>query len=201
MWSSQHRMNNIISISSQIDWNSTWLYLNNNTKCTNNYTNFQLNQSKSFKVKLLLNTLPTLFHFHKLYPQLINNANCITCNSLEHPFHWLTCPNTVNLSKVISESIITTITYRTLDISSIQLQELQYQLTQHSSLSLNNIQIQQTNIYTTIQEYIPKDIISTIQPYTTSRKEALSITIKLLLKLSNNIYEQIWKPYCAKLVQ
>ena len=40
-----------------------------------------------------------------------------------------------------------------------------------------------------------------IQPYTTSRKEALSITIKLLLKLSNNIYEQIWKPYCAKLAQ
>ena len=48
MWSLQNRIQHIISIATQIDWNATWLFLNNNHKSSYNYTNFQLCQSKSF---------------------------------------------------------------------------------------------------------------------------------------------------------
>src|SRR5260363_159753 len=51
MWSSQYRIQQIIPLTQQIDWNATWLHLNHNHKCTYNYTNFQLCSQKSFQIK------------------------------------------------------------------------------------------------------------------------------------------------------
>ena len=140
MWSSQHRMNNIIPLSPQIDWNATWLYLNNNTKKTNNYTNFSLNQSKSFKIKILLNILPTLHYLHELYPDNFQHNSCITCQTPEHLLHWLLCPNPINLTSIIAETITKIINHSLLDITQLQSQQLYYSLTQHNCLSVNNVQ-------------------------------------------------------------
>ena len=136
MWSSQHRMNNIIPLSSQIDWNATWLYLNNNTKRTNNYTNFSLNQSKSFKIKILLNILPTLHHLNELYSNSFPHNNCITCQTPEHQLHWLLCPNPTNLTNIIIETISEVINNSSLDITQSQLQQLYHSLTQQHVLNL-----------------------------------------------------------------
>jgi hypothetical protein len=195
-------MSNIILLSSQIDWNATWLYLNNNTKRTNNYTNFSLNQSKSFKIKTLLNILPTLHHLYELYPDSFQHNNCITCQAPEHQLHWLLCPNPTNLTSIITETISETINNNSLpDITQSQLQQLNHLLTQHNSLSVNNAHRGQSNIYTTLQGYVPTDLITTIRPYTTSHQTATSITTKLLTKISQKIYDRIWKPYATKLAQ
>lgn len=89
--------------------------------------------------------------------------------------------------------------YSWLDITTIQLQELHNQLTNHPCLSPNNLIRNHTNIYTTIQGFVPFSLINTIREYTTSNQLATDITIKFLIKLSQNIYNQIWKPYCIKL--
>ena len=200
MWSSQNWMNNIIPLSSQINWEATWIYLNNNTNRTSLYTNFTLSNSKSFKIKLQLNILPILFHLHNLYPEVITSNSCITCHASEHSLHWILCPNPILLTNLIQETIAETITHIT-DITTTQINKLQEILTQHNSLSLSNITLQQTNIYTTLQGYVSISLISSIRPFTQSQTEAKNITTKLLHKLSQKVYEQIWKPYCKKLAQ
>ena len=201
MWSSQHRLSNIIPISNLIDWNTTWLYLNNNYKRTYHYTNFQLSQSRSHKIKILLNILPTLANLHALYPTNFPTINCITCNIHEHPFHWLLCPNTSTLNNIIHQAILDNINTSLLDITTTDLQILQTRLIQNPNLSLTSTSSHQTNIYTTLQGFVPIDLISTIRPYTSSNSEATRITIKLLIKISQQIYEQIWKPYCIRFSQ
>ena len=109
MWSSQNRMNQIISISNQINWNSTWMYLNNNHKRTYNYTNFQLSHSKSFRIKNILNSLPTLHNMHYLYSHIYNSINCISCNSHEQNIHWAICSNTISYYTILSQTISQTI--------------------------------------------------------------------------------------------
>jgi ribonuclease HI len=200
MWSSQNRMNQIIPISSQIDWNSTWLYLNNNHKRSYNYTNFQLSHSKSFRVKNIINSLSTIHNLHYLYPHIFNTINCISCNSHEHSLHWVICPNTISYYTILSQTILDTIPHLLPDLSNHELLELQQKLLNHSCLSsTSQTSNNQLNFYHIIRGFIPKLIINTIQDYTTSTKIASNITIKLLLKLSNNLYEQAWKPYCTNL--
>jgi len=84
MWSSQQRMENILPLSSQINWNATWKYLNNNNKRSSLFTNFKLLQEKTFKIKLMLKILSTMLHFHSLYPLIYPNSNCSSCNRHEN---------------------------------------------------------------------------------------------------------------------
>ena len=55
------------------------------------------------------------------------------------------------------------------------------------------------SIYSTLQGFIPIPIINTITQTNTSNKIATQLTITLLSKISQNIHNQLWKPYCTKL--
>jgi ribonuclease HI/endonuclease/exonuclease/phosphatase family metal-dependent hydrolase len=198
MWSSQHRMNNIITRSKNINWNATWLFLNNNHKRSYNYTNFQLSSKKSFRIKNLLHILPTLSYSHNLYPSLFLNINCITCNQHEQPYHWITCPNNNKLLSIIHNAIINTINLASLEISNNQLQNLHHLLIHHYCLSFSQLpNLTSTTIYTTLQGFIPEAIIEIISQYSTLNN-ATQLCIKLLSNISDEIYEQLWKPYCTK---
>ena len=105
MWLSQHHIENTIPIAIQINWNATWAYLNNNNKRSSLYTNFKLCQDKAFKIKIMLNILPTLLHLYLTYSAAFSNINYISCNAHEQQWHWLTCPNTPNLSFTINDTI------------------------------------------------------------------------------------------------
>ena len=86
-----------------------------------------------------------------------------------------------------------------LKVTNTELQELHNKLFNHQCLALNNYNPNHTNVYTTLQEYVSQLLIQTIREYTDSNQTATNITIKFLIKLSHNIYNQIWKPYCTKL--
>src|SRR6185295_7630172 len=125
-------MENILPLSSQINWNATWLYLNNNYKKSTSYTNFTLCHKKTFKIKSMLGILPTLSHLHSLYPTIYPNSYCITCNTFDGQLHWLLCPNSQTLNSTITNTIQQFFNYSWLDITTIQLQELYNKLTNHS---------------------------------------------------------------------
>src|SRR5690242_4929272 len=93
MWSSQKCNQEWSSRNHYIDWRSSWLYFNHNKKPTYNITNFKLNQSKSFKIKFLLNELPTYSHYHYLFPELFPNNTCFHCMAPDSHSHWLSCNN------------------------------------------------------------------------------------------------------------
>ena len=124
MWSSQHRMNNIIPLSNQIHWNATWLFLNNNQKRTYNYTNFQLSSTKTFRIKNILNILPTLVHQHNLQPSQYIDITCNKCKQHEQFNHWMRCPNYNLLLSIIQNTIQNTISTQILKISNHELQNL-----------------------------------------------------------------------------
>jgi len=191
MWSSQHRIENTIPIATQINWNATWAYLNNNNKRSSLYTNFKLCQDKAFKIKIMLNILPTLSHLHLTYPATFSNINCISCNAHEGQWHWLTCPNTPNLSFMMNDTIQQFFNSSRLEVTNTKLQELHNKLFNHQCLALNNCNPNNTNVYTTLQRYVPQLLIQTIREYTDSNQTATNITIKFLIKLSHNIYNQI----------
>src|SRR5690349_2615177 len=175
-------------LATQIDWNATWLYLNNNHKKSSSYTNFKLCQEKTFKIKLIFNLLSILPNLHSIYPQYFPNINYISCNSHESQMHWLTCPNASNLNTIITNTIQHFLQTSRLDITNTQIQELHDKLTHHPSLSLTYYNKNNTNIFTTIQEFISTMLIQTIKEYTDSNKTAMNTTVQLLLQLSQNIY-------------
>ena len=147
----------------------------------------------------MLNSLSTLLHLHLLYPTTITNTHCITCNVHESQLHWLTCPTSQILSSVISNTIQQFFNSSHLDIIYIQLQNLYTELNNYSCLFLNFITNNNINIYSTIYRFVLNTLILTIQKYTNTNQTTTDITIKFLIQLSQNIYNQIWKPYCTKL--
>jgi len=67
-------------------------------------------------------------------------------------------------------------------------------------MNLNSFQIHQLpnqpSLLSTLSGLIPLDIISTLYELTTSSKSACSLTISLLLHINQQIYTNIWIPYC-----
>ena len=67
-------------------------------------------------------------------------------------------------------------------------------------MNLDSFQIHQLpnipSLFSTLSGFIPLDIISTLYEFTSSSKSACSLTILLLLHINQQIYTNIWIPYC-----
>ncbi|CAG8592264.1 5728_t:CDS:1 [Ambispora leptoticha] len=185
MWSSQKRNNEWSSLNQQIDWRSIWLYFNHNYKPTYNLTNFKLNQLKSFKIKTLLNELPTYSLHHTLYLKFFHSNKCFHCNSLDSPSHWRTCVNSSLLYQLILSTITNYLHLVELDISKNELENLIQKIYKHEAFY--NIAPQPYSYYIepTLKGLIPRSLIQTIQDYNIPYKTASNIIIKnLLLKIN-----------------
>jgi hypothetical protein len=199
MWSSQKRNNEWSHINHYIDWQSTWLYLNHNQKPSSNFTSFKLNQSKAFKIKALLNELPTYFSFHNIYPTIFTNTNCFRCNLPDSHSHWLTCLNPSLITNIINSSIQHILSKADLDLSTSQLHELIRKVQKHPSFDRIPFQANSFYLDLTLKGLIPKALIETIHNYNIPTKIASQIIIQTLLDINDQIYNQIWKPYCIDL--
>jgi hypothetical protein len=199
MWSSQKRCTEWTHFSHYIDWNATWLYFNNNQKSSNHFTNPKLNHQKSFKIKLLLNNLPTYSHFHTIYPEKFTSPNCFHCNLPDSPLHWLSCQNSSLLHEII-HSVIHEVT-KSLELLPTQLDKLVQLILTHPAFNPNPSFLHPYSLNSTLKGLIPRPLIEEIQPFDLSYKQASQVIIKILLKLSEEIYEQIWKPYCTSFAQ
>jgi hypothetical protein len=197
-WSSQNRNQTWAHLYNQIDWNSTWLYLNNNKKRSHKFTNFKLSKLKTFRIKLLHNELPTPIHLHKYYPNLILNNKCFKCNQTDTELHWITKHNSNTLQEIISQSVTEILNTSNLEITQSQVHILQNLIIQHSSLQLSTNSLDNINLYTSLKGLLPHTLVQTIQLYTNSLHIASQITIKLFLKINLKIYEQLWLPYCSE---
>jgi hypothetical protein len=104
------------------------------------------------------------------------------------------------LLSIIQQAIKDTFTQQVLDISVTELSVLYYNLIHHYCLSFIQPPTSiSPSIYSTLQGFIPIPIINTITQTNTSTKIATQLTITLLSKISQNIHNQLWKPYCTKL--
>jgi ribonuclease HI len=196
VWSSQNRNDEWTHLNTKIDWRATWLFFNHNHKPTSNFTNFKLNQLKSFKIKTLLNELPTYFFYHKRYPNIFHNTHCFHCGSVDSISHWRTCTNPALFNHIIFTSITVYLNSIDLNLSTAEHHELIRKIQKHPAFDLIAYQHYDFYIDITLKGLIPISLIETIQSYDISYRLASDITINLLLKINEQIYEQLWKPYC-----
>ena len=200
LWSSQHRAQEWSHFSHQIDWNASWLYLNNNQKTSYNYTNPKLNHLKAFKVKMLLNILPTHAYFHNIYPYLFTSPNCFSCNNLDSSSHWYMCTSHT-LTQIINSTIHNTLSNSNLDLSSSQLYNLIYTISSHPAFHPQPSQLYPFSLHSTLKGLIPISLIKSLDPFDISYFNASQLIIKLLLNIFDQLYNNIWIPYCTNFSQ
>ena len=197
LWSSQHRAQEWSHFSHLIDWNSSWLYFNNNQKPTYNFTNFKLNYLKSFKIKMLLNILPTNFYFHSIYPSIYISPNCFSCNSPDTSSHWYTCSNITSLWQIINSSIHEIISNANLNLPPHQLNNLIHTISSHPSFNPSPSTLYPYSLHSTLKGLISKPLVQSLDPFNISYSHASQLIIQILLKISDQIYNNIWIPYCT----
>ena len=197
MWSSQKRSSEWSHFSHFIDWNATWLFFNNNQKSSSNFTNPRLNHLKSFKIKNLLNNLPTYSYLHTIFPKILLSPNCFHCNLPVTSSHWLTCQSSTHLKQIIQSAISEVINNADTDLPSAQLSNLIQSIYTHPSFDPVPTFLDPYSLNTTIKGLIPTPLIQSLQSANIPYKQASQLVIKILIKTSEEIYEQIWKPYCS----
>src|SRR5260363_321861 len=100
-----------------------------------NYTNFQLCQSKSFRIKNLLHMLPTLPYINSLNSKYSKHTRCISCSQPENQFHWLYCTHYNNITQIIQNTITQFAFSEIPDITALQIQQLRTDLFNHNCLN------------------------------------------------------------------
>src|SRR5690349_13489685 len=88
--------------------------------------NFKLYQEKTFKIKLMLDILFTIPHFHIVYPNIFLDINCIIYKNHKGYTYWLICPDLLDLKLTITNTIQKFFYSSKLDITTVQLHELYY---------------------------------------------------------------------------
>ncbi|RIB14939.1 hypothetical protein C2G38_2193640 [Gigaspora rosea] len=193
LWSSQNRFQQWLPISQYINWNATWLYINNNQKISNYSHSFHSSTLKSFRIKILLDDLSAPHILHRRNPSYPNT--CHLCQQASEPLHWIICPTSEPLFQLIKDFLAHILSPNKLEITNLAAENLYTQI-----MNLNSFQIHQLpnqpSLLSTLSGLISLDIISTLYELTTSSKSACSLTISLLLHINQQIYTNIWIPYC-----
>ena len=145
---------------------------------------------------MLLNILPTHAYLHNIYPHIFTSSNCYSCNNLESSSYWYTCPNHTSLTQIINTSIHDTFTNANLNLSSHQLNNLIHTISSHPAFNLQPSQLYPFFLNSTLKGLIPISLIQSLDPFEISYSNASQLIIQLLLKISNQLYSNIWIPYC-----
>ena len=192
LWSTQNRFYKWEKIFNQINWQATWLYINNNQKVSNYSHSFQSSALKSFRVKILLDELPAPHVLHRRYQS--HPPTCHQCGQVSSHLHWINCPSDQTLLSLINSSLHHVINTNTLDASDKSINDLHCQIKQLYCMSIHNMS-DIPSIHSTLSGLVPDEIILTVSAWT-SRKIAITLVIKFLLHLNQQIYHKIWIPYC-----
>ena len=162
MQSSQNCNQSQAYLYDQIDQNSIRLYINNNNKYSNKFTNFKLSKLKTFRIKLLHNELPTPSYLQKYYPNIIPNNKCFKCNQIDSELHQITNHNNNIIQEIILLSVNEILNTAYLEITQSQLYILQNLIIYHPSLELSPNTFNTISLYTLLKGFIPYTLIQII---------------------------------------
>ena len=106
-WCSQIRVQIWDQLREDADWSTFYAYLNYKCTPTKRETNPKYSKLKAFKIKLLLEELPTMDVLHVRDPVKYSNPTCMRCaEAIETCYHILTCPeNTTSLRHLLTNVI------------------------------------------------------------------------------------------------
>jgi hypothetical protein len=184
-WHALNRTSHWNIIRHNTNWDLTYQSINYNNKPNTRATHPKHSQLKSFKIKFLLNELPTLLNLHYRKPKTYTNPTCNRCTlHIEDNLHWLECQaNSITLNQLLQQTIHKFCTKHKIGNSKIPVLLQQFTSTQTT-----------TQHFLRIQGLIPDDI-------STNCNITSSLLVNLFHKISNNIYKQIWTERCKAVHQ
>src|SRR6185437_6278534 len=103
-WSSQNRIENLKK-KTEIDWKTIYNGLNIESRPLERYTSTKASIIKSFKVKMMINELPTLLNMYYRDTKKEKDPMCPRCEKeYENQTHWIWCTkNKYTIKQVIKE--------------------------------------------------------------------------------------------------
>ena len=103
-WSSQNRIENLKK-KTEIDWKTTYNGLNIESRPLARYTSTKASIIKSFKVKMMINELPTLLNMYYRDTKKEKDPMCPRCEKeYENQTHWIWCQeNIYSMKQAITE--------------------------------------------------------------------------------------------------
>jgi len=134
---------------------------------------------------------------HNLYKRnYTQSPNCHQCNQISTSLHWTICPSSHLLNNLIDNSLKHVLNTSTLDTSLRIVYDLHNQIKNLNCMQNYNIP-NSPSLTTTLSGLISYELIDSIKDITLSTKTATTLSIKFLLHLNQQIYTQIWIPYCT----
>ena len=146
---------------------------------------------------MLLNILPTHAYFHSIYPSIFTSSNCFSCNCPDTPFHWYSCPDNTLLTQTVYNSIHDTIFNANLNFPTYQLNNLVHTIASHPSFKPSPSRLYPYSLHSTLKGLIPIALAQSLDPFDISYSQASQIIIQILLKVSDQLYNNIWISYCS----
>ena len=147
---------------------------------------------KAFRVKNLLNKLPTYYHFHSIMSKIFLANICFACNASDSATHWLICHNPQMISQIVHLSISKIVTKHLSDQTLTQQRATINLIESHTSF--NNILSSNPQTHalpTTLKGLISSHLLQALQAVGIQHKEAADIIIQILLHISTETHEQI----------
>ena len=184
-WHNLNRISNWQIKSQEVDWPNTFQMLNYHNSPLSRYTNPTQSRIKTFKIKLILDELPTRINLYHRQPLKNQDPRCYRCHTeIEDSKHLLTCPfNTNPLEYILTQNLTRTI--------------IKFNLSNFDSDTFIDNFI---STHITGENIIPIGIITktTTIPHTQHPKppKAKSPTVYFNHHLIKTIREDIWKPRC-----
>jgi hypothetical protein len=164
------------------------------SRITNSETSQEDQKYRTFKLKLLIEGLPTKKLMHERYPQIYQNSKCIKCNNHEETsIHALTCSNGI---KELQGEFFTIVRKKIQKVhnhsKSHELIEKEFKNHSDYQIDHNRINTVKTNEYSTFS-FI--DIIRNIIPKSLKKilKKIMKIETKEIEKIIKNIIQEFTK--------
>src|SRR5260364_332661 len=115
----------------------------------------------------------------------------------DFPSHWRTCQNPLLINQIVLTAISEVVRSSDLELPDSQYNSLTQLIYTHPSFNPTPTFLYPYSLDSTLKGLIPIPLIQTVQSPDISYKQTSQIIVKSLLKVSEEAYEQIWKPYCS----
>jgi len=140
--------------------------------------------------------LPIYAYFYSIYPLTFILDNCFSCNHLDTSFYCYICSDNTILTQTINSSIQKIILNSNLNLSTHQLHNLIHTISSHPSFTFPPLSLYPYSLNSTLKGLIPISLIQALDPFDISYSNASQLIIQILLKISDQLYHNIWIPYC-----
>ena len=194
-WQSQSRTIAWDTRKEEVNWQSFFNYINYKCSPTVRNTNPKYSKLKAFKIKLLMEELPTQEVKYNRNKEGKETSECpLGCKGSDSNYHMIVCSkNKVSLRKIITEEV-----KKTLEKHGILTTNVMYNIIRTMTNSLG-ITDPETKLTRVTLGMVNKRETKEINKLYKTKKPQESITVKLLHKIAKAIYVRIWKKRNEKL--